>query len=55
LRDKADNATSDDAEREAELEYNKALFKKLHAMDPSISDYIDRMEKATMKRLGGGD
>jgi hypothetical protein len=55
LKEKADNATSDDAEHEAELQYNKALFRKLRAMDPSISDYIDRMEKATMKRIGGGE
>ncbi len=54
LKDKADNATGDD-ERTAEKAYNKALFKKLHTIDPSISDYIDRMEKATMKRIGGGD
>ncbi len=52
LKDKADNAAGDDTE--AEKAYNKALFKKLRSMDPSISDYIDRMEKATIKRIGGG-
>jgi hypothetical protein len=54
LKEKADNATGDD-ERTAERAYNKALFKKLREIDPSISDYLDRMEKATMKRLGGED
>jgi len=53
LKEKADNATGDD-EIPAEKAYNKALFKKLREIDPSISDYIDRMEKATMKRIGGG-
>ena len=52
LRDKADSLTGDGA-REAEKEYDKALFKKVRAMDPSISDYIDRLETATMKRLDG--
>ena len=53
LRDKADSATGD-AGREAERAYDKALFKKVRELDPSISDYVDRLEKFTMKRLDGG-
>ena len=42
LRDKADSTTGD-AGREAERAYDKALFNKVRAMDPSISDYVDRL------------
>lgn len=54
LKDKADNAAGD-ATRDAEKAYDKALFKKVREMDPSISDYLDRLEAATMKRLDGND
>lgn len=51
LKAKADAATSDDAQRDAAKAYYKALFKKMRAADPSIGDYLNRMEKAMMKRL----
>lgn len=52
LREKADTTTGD-AGREAMRAYDKALFDKVRKMDPSISDYVDRLEKATMSRLDG--
>jgi hypothetical protein len=52
MRDKADSMTGD-AGREAERAYDKALFDKVRQIDPSISDYVDRLEKATMSRLDG--
>jgi hypothetical protein len=53
LREKADT-TAGEAGREAERTYDKALFDKVKQMDPSISDYVDRLEKYAMKRLEGG-
>lgn len=52
LKDKADNASTDAEQRAAEKNFDKALFKKMRTLDPSISDYIDRIEKATMKQIG---
>ena len=50
LRDKATTSTGA-AGRDAEKAYEKALFDKVRSMDPSISDYVDRLEKYALKRL----
>jgi len=54
LKEKADAATSDDDMKATSKAYYKTLFKKMRALDPSLSDHIDRMEKATMRKLDGG-
>lgn len=52
LRGKADLATSDEESRKALRAYNKAMFKRMKEIDPSITDHVDRMEAAVLKRLG---
>ena len=53
LRGKADAAPSDDESRKALRAYNKAMFKRMKEIDPSIKDHVERMEAAVMSRLGG--
>jgi len=53
LQDKADSA-SDQDQVAASKAYYKALFKKIRALDPTLSDHVDRMEKAMMRKLDGG-
>ena len=53
LRGKADLAPSEDESRKALREYNKAMFRRMKEIDPSIKDHINRMEAAVMSRLGG--
>ena len=53
LRGKADDAASEDESRKALRAYNKAMFKRMKEIDPSIKDHVDRMEAAVMSRLGG--
>ena len=53
LRGKADLATSEEESRKALRAYNKAMFKRMKEIDPSIKDHVDRMEAAVMSRLGG--
>ncbi len=53
LRGKADSAASEDESRKALRAYNKAMFKRMKEIDPSIKDHVDRMEAAVMSRLGG--
>lgn len=55
LKEKADAATSDEDQRAASKAYYKALFNKMRTLDGSLSDYIDHMEKATYRRLDGGN
>ena len=52
LRGKADLAPSEDESRKALRAYNKAMFKRMKEIDPSIKDRVDRMEAAVMSRLG---
>ena len=52
LRGKADLANSEDESRKALRSYNKAMFKRMKEIDPSIKDHVDRMEAAVMSRLG---
>ena len=52
LRSKADLAPTEDESRKALRAYNKAMFKRMKEIDPSIKDHVDRMEAAVMSRLG---
>ena len=53
LRGKADLASSEDESRKTLRAYNKAMFKRMKEIDPSIKDHVERMEAAVMSRLGG--
>jgi hypothetical protein len=55
LKAKADNATSEEEGRKGLRAYNRALFDKMRKLEPAISDRIERMETAVLKRLGGAD
>ena len=52
LRGKADLAASEEESRKALRDYNKAMFKRMKEIDPSIKDHLDSMEAAVMSRLG---
>ena len=52
LRGKADLAATEDESRKALRDYNKAMFRRMKEIDPSIKDRVDRMEAAVMSRLG---
>ncbi len=52
LKQKADEAVTDDEANKAQRAYNKALFAKMRKLDPLIKERIDKMEAAMMKRLG---
>ena len=52
LRGKADLAATEDESRKALRAYNKAMFKRMKEIDPSIKEHVDRMEAAVMSRLG---
>jgi hypothetical protein len=55
LKEKADNASSDEESRRALRSFNKALFNKIRQIDPTIKDRADRVEAALMKRLLDGE
>ena len=52
LRGKADGAASEEESRKALRDYNKAMFKRMKEIDPSIKTHVERMEAAVMSRLG---
>ncbi len=51
LKQKADEASTDDESRKALRAYNKALFEKIRKIDSSVSDRATRLEAAILKRL----
>ena len=53
LKEKFD-AASDADQAATEKAYYKALFKKMRTLDPTLTDHIDRMEKAMMRKIDGG-
>jgi hypothetical protein len=55
LKEKADNASTDEESRRALRTFNRALFAKMRQLDPSIKDRADRIEAAIMKRLNDVD
>lgn len=51
LKQKADEATTEEEGRRALRAYNKALFQKMRSLEGSISGRVDEMESAVLKRL----
>ena len=52
LRQKSDAALGDEEGRKAMRAYNKALYRKMRSIDPSIKERIDAHEAAILRRLG---
>jgi hypothetical protein len=52
LKQKAEAAPTEEEGRKDLRAYNKALFQKMRALDPSLKARIDRMEAAVLKQLG---
>jgi hypothetical protein len=53
LKQKAENAPTEEEGRKDLKAYNKALFQKMRSLDPSLKGRIDRMESAVLKQLDG--
>jgi len=51
LQGKAESAKSDEAKRQALREYYDLLAKRMKKIDPTISDWIDTMHDAYLRRL----
>jgi hypothetical protein len=51
LRTKADSTIDEADAKRASLAYNRALFQKIRALEPSLDAYVDRLEQAVLKRL----
>lgn len=51
LKEKADSAISDSDAHAASLAYNRALFRKVRELDPTLGEYVAAMEGAMMKLL----
>ena len=51
LKAKADSTIDANEAKEASLEYNRALFKKIRVLEPSLDAYVDRLEQAVIKRV----
>lgn len=51
LKGKADSAIAEDEAHRASVSYNKALFRKIRQLDPSLDAYVDKLEEAMTKRL----
>ena len=51
LKTKADSAVDEEEAHRASVAYNKALFRKIRQVDPSLDAYVDPIEAAMMKRL----
>lgn len=52
LKIKADTSPTEEEAKKAMRDYNRALFRKMRSIDPSIKDRIDATESAIMRRLG---
>lgn len=51
LQEKSDKAKSDEAKRQALREYYDLLAKRMKKIDPSLSEWIDTMHAAYLRRL----
>jgi hypothetical protein len=51
LKAKADSAIDEDEGRKATESYNRALFRKVRALEPSLDGYVDKVEESMQKRL----
>ena len=54
LREKMITASDSDSRKAAAISYSEALFSKMRALDPALSERIDRMEGATKRRIEAG-
>jgi hypothetical protein len=52
LKQKSDAALDETEGPKAMRAYNKALFRKMRSIDPSIKERIDATEAAIMRKLG---
>jgi hypothetical protein len=51
LRSKADSAIDEAEAKKTSIAYNRALFQKIRALEPSLDAYVDKLEQAVLKRL----
>jgi hypothetical protein len=51
LKGKADNALTEAEAHTTSVAYNKAVYKKIREIDPSLDAYVDKLEEVMMKRL----
>jgi outer membrane biosynthesis protein TonB len=52
LKTKADSEVDEAEAQKALSAYNRALFRKIREIDPSVSEYVDRVEQSMTKRIG---
>lgn len=52
LKSKSDSEVNEDEAQKAVAAYNRALFKKIREIDPSVSEYADKVEQSMTKRIG---
>lgn len=52
LKNKADGEVAEAEASKALVNYNRALFRKIREIEPSLGDYADRVEQSMSKRLG---
>ena len=51
LQVKAEGALTEPEAHAASVAYNRALFRKVREIEPTIGGYVDKMEDAMLKRL----
>ena len=51
LKGTADNALTEAEAHTTSVAYNKAVYKKIREIDPSLDAYVDKLEEVMMKRL----
>lgn len=51
LKAKADSAIDEGEGQKATEAYNRALFRKVRALEPSLDGYVDKVEQSMQKRL----
>lgn len=52
LKTKAESEVDDSAAQKALVAYNRALFRKIREIEPSVTAYSERVEASMTKRLG---
>jgi hypothetical protein len=52
LKSKADSEVNEAEASKALAAYNRALFRKIREIDPSVSDYADKVEQSMTRRIG---
>jgi outer membrane biosynthesis protein TonB len=51
LKAKADTTIDAEDAKQATLAYNRALFRKIREIEPSLDAYVDKLEQAVLKRV----